>query len=165
MLSKKDKTNRPIEIKDLYFTEQAFIWALRMKVRGERYFERVRTEFGDNLPPSAKRIAIEAVNSTIRLVQAHGTKALKLNCTCIPHLSPDEWLLVRILREVSRDPAAPWPVSDSDFIAEDGRDGFVNALLSFQLALDLVDQRPNTEMPDRMETINQVHRSASITIH
>ena len=160
-----DETSRPIEIKDLFFSEQALVWGLRMKVRGEKFFDKVRIEFDNNLPPSARRIAIEAINSTIRLVQIHGKKPIKLNCTCVPYLSPDEWLLVRILRKVNQDPSAPWPISHADFIAEDGRDSLIHALLSFQMALDLTHHIPNPEMTLRSQPIKQAYSRSTITIH
>ncbi|MEE2997434.1 MAG: hypothetical protein VX700_09865 [Pseudomonadota bacterium] len=154
-----------IEIKDLYFTEQVFVWALRMKVRGKKFFQKVHVEFNNNLSPSAARIAIGSVNSVIQSIQTNGTKSIKLNCTCVPYLSPDEWLLVKFLRKVNNDPGIPWPLSDTDFIGKEGRDNFIHSLLAFQMALGSVDQRPRTGVTRRGKETDQVHKEASVTIH
>jgi hypothetical protein len=163
--SPQNRTQALLEIKDLCFTEQVFVWALRMKVRGDKYFQKVHLEFKNNLPPSAARIAIESVNSVIQLVRNNGTKSIKLNCTCVPYLSPDEWLLVKFLRKVNNDPGTPWPLSDADVIGKEGHDNFVHSLLAFQMALGCVDPEPSPRGMNRGNQMDQVHKDASVTIH
>ena len=41
MPNKSTPNNNPREISDLTFNEQVFIWALRMKLRGEEFFKKV----------------------------------------------------------------------------------------------------------------------------
>jgi hypothetical protein len=128
-----------VEIKDLSFVEQVFIWGLRMKVRGDQYFAKVTAHCEKNLSPSAARIALNSINMVINSVRNHGTRSLILNCTCMPRLSADEWLLITLYRSANHDPMQTSIQDGADIITEEGNESLLHAILSFQMALGTME--------------------------
>ncbi len=136
-----------IQICDLSFIEQVLIWALRMKVRGEKYFDKVTAHCEKNLSPAAARIALNSINMVIMSVQKHGVKSLKLNCTCMTKLSSDEWLLIKIYREANS-MRIPTDASSAECVVEEeGVNLLLHSLLSFQLAMETIE-RPVVKQKD-----------------
>ena len=133
------KNQIKVEIKDLSFVEQVFIWGLRMKIRGDQYFAKVTAHCEKNLSPSAARIALNSINMVINSVRNHGTRSLTLNCTCRPRLSADEWLLIILFRSTNDDPMQPSIHDVKNIITEEGNESLVHAILSFQMAVGTMD--------------------------
>jgi hypothetical protein len=133
------KNQIQIEIKDLSFVEQVFIWGLRMRIRGDQYFAKVTAHCEKNLSPCAARIALNSINMVINSVRNHGTRSLTLNCTCMPRLSADEWLLISLFRSANRDPIQPIIQDGTNIITEEGNQSLVHAILSFQMAMATMD--------------------------
>ena len=133
------KNQIKVEIKDLSFVEQVFIWGLRMKIRGDQYFAKVTAHCEKNLSPSAARIALNSINMVINSVRNHGTRSLTLNCTCRPRLSADEWLLIILFRSTNDDPMQPSIHDVRSIITEEGNESLVHAILSFQMAVGTMD--------------------------
>ena len=136
-----------VQICDLSFIEQVFIWSLRMKVRGEKYFVKVTAHYEKNLSPAAARIALNSINMVIMSVQKYGAKSLKLNCPCMTKLSSDEWLLVKIYREANS-VRIPTDASSAECIVEEeGVNLLLHSLLSFQMAMETIE-RPVVKQKD-----------------
>tara|TARA_Y100001936_G_scaffold232666_1_gene257862 strand:+ start:780 stop:1286 length:507 start_codon:yes stop_codon:yes gene_type:complete len=136
-----------VQICDLSFTEQVFIWSLRMKVRGDKYFAKVTAHCEKNLAPAAARIALNSINMVIMSVQKHGVKSLKLNCTCMTKLSSDEWLLIKIYREANSVRIPTGTSSAECLVEEEGVNLLLHSLLSFQMAMETIE-RPVIKQKD-----------------
>ena len=136
-----------VQICDLSFIEQVFVWSLRMKVRGDKYFAKVTAHCEKNLAPAAARIALNSINMVIMSVQKHGVKSLKLNCTCMTKLSSDELLLIKIYRE-AYSVRIPTEASSAEcMVEEEGVNLLLHSLLSFQMAMETIE-RPVIKQKD-----------------
>ena len=137
------------EVCDLTFNEQVFIWALRMKVRGEHYFEKVAAHCEKNLPPAAARIALNSIEMVINSVRHHGKKSLTLNCTCMPELSSDELDLIILYRSANSEQNQISASIACKMVSNGAVELLVNALLSFHMAMDTIDS-PIPKQTDRI---------------
>ena len=160
--------NNPREISDLNFNEQVFIWALRMKLRGEQFFKKVVAHCEKNLPPAAARISLSSIEMVINSVRYHGKKSLTLNCTCMPRLSHDELELIILYRSVNIQQNQINASIASSMVTIEGVEMLVNALLSFHMAMETIDS-PVQKQTDRLLVARQkqyeVRVPASKMIH
>ncbi|MEC8726636.1 MAG: hypothetical protein VXX97_10300 [Pseudomonadota bacterium] len=154
MPNKSTPNNNPREISDLTFNEQVFIWALRMKLRGEEFFKKVVAHCEKNLPPAAARISLNSVAMVINSVRYHGKKSLTLNCTCMPNLSSDELDLITLYRSVFIEQNQINASIASSMVTIEGTEMLVNALLSFHMAMETIDS-PVPKQTDRLLVARQ----------
>ena len=129
-----------VEICDLTFIEQVFIWSLRMKVRGDQYFAKVTAHCEKNLSPAAARIALNSINMIVMSVKNYGKKSLNLNCTCMTKLSSDEWLLITLFREANAEQIQTALSCAGSMVEEEGVNLVLHALLSFRMAMETIDK-------------------------
>ena len=162
------KNQSKMEIKDIFFIEQVFIWGLRMKVRGDQYFAKVVGHCEKNLSPSAARIALSSIDMVINSVRNHGKRSLKLNCTCMPRLSSDEWLLITLFRAANDEPFQATIPCATDIITEEGNASLVHAMISFQMAMETIDspypKGLNNDLAEQ-HTEHDLPRPTSTMIH
>ena len=145
-----------VKICDLSFIEQVFIWSLRMKVRGDKYFAKVTTHCENNLSPAAARIALNSINMIVMSVKNHGIKSLNLNCTCMTKLSSDEWLLITVFREANAEQIQTALSCAVSMVEEEGVNLMIHALLSFQMAMETID-KPVVNKTDHTLMAEQRH--------
>ena len=140
MLNTQGPTQSDVEICDLSFIEQVFIWSLRMKVRGDQYFAKVIAHCEKNLSPAAARIALSSINIIVMSVKNHGIKSLNLNCTCMTKLSSDEWLLITLFREANAEQIQTALSCAGRMVEDEGVNLVLHALLSFRMAMETIDK-------------------------
>ena len=168
MVDRFFENQRKVEIKDLFFIEQVFIWGLRMKVRGDKYFEKVAAHCEKHLSPSAARIALSSIDMVINSVRNRGKRSLKLNCTCMARLSSDEWLLITLFRAANDEPIQKTIPCATDIITEEGNAALVYAMISFQMAMETIDspypKALNKDLAEQ-QTEHAIPSPTSIMIH
>ena len=138
MLNTQGPSQSDVEICNLSFIEQVFIWSLRMKVRGDQYFAKVTAHCEKNLSPAAARIALNSINTIVQSVKHHGVKSFTLNCTCISKHSSDEWLLITLFREANAEQIQTARLCVGTIVEGEGVDSVLHALLSFQMAMETI---------------------------
>jgi len=136
MLKNRVLGHSNIQICDLSFIEQIFIWSLRMKVRGDRYFAKVTSHCEENLSPAASHIALNSIEMIVKSVQNYGVKSLSLNCTCMRALSSDEWLLITLFRKANDGQIQAALSCAASMVKEEGVNWLLHAILSFQMAME-----------------------------
>lgn len=142
------------EVCDLTFNEQVLIWALRMKVRGKQYFEKVAAHCEKNLPPAAARIALNSIEKVVSSVKHHGKKSLRLNCTCMPELSSDEFELIILYRSINNEQNQIDAPIVFGMVSNEGTELLVNGLLSFHMAMETINSI-DSKQTDRLLVARQ----------
>ena len=156
MLNTQGPSQSDVEICDLSFIEQVFIWSLRMKIRGDKYFAKVIAHCENNLSPAAARIALNSIDMIVKSVKHHGVKSLNLNCTCMTKLSSDEWLLITVFREANAEQIQTALSCAVSMVEEEGVNLMIHALLSFQMAMETID-KPVVNKTDHTLMAEQRH--------
>ena len=161
MLKPEVPVQSHVEICDLSFIEQVFIWSLRMKIRGDKYFAKVTAHCENNLSPAAARIALTSINMIVTCVKNHGIKSLCLNCTCMTKLSSDEWLLIKLFRAANSEEIEAALSFAVSIVEEEGGNLMLHALLSFQMAMETID-RPVVKKTDHTLMAEQMEQGIAI---
>ena len=133
------------EVCDLSFNEQVFIWALRMRVRGDYHFEKVIDHCEKHLPPAAARVALKSINVIIDAVRNYGRRALTLNCTCMPALTHDELMLVNLYRKANDWQTGIDNFPLSNFVFDEGQKKLDDGMRSLHVALATLDKAVSNE--------------------
>ena len=153
---------------DLCFNEQVWIWSLRMRIRGLKYFEKVKNQFDMTLPAPANIVATAAVNQLIKSINYYGKKSISLNCICVPTLSNDENNLIELYRVINNDPKGLTKKKLSSFVTEEGEEDLSHSITCFILAINMRSNKGTTKECSEESTNlleKSFHETKSTMVH